>query len=235
MRGRRVAHSGGRSLRCGRPMRPWWVISAFLGGGTGPAGVAAMQSGLGRWWPVRMAGKVGQWAMPASRPCLSQTLQSFGDISRFLREAWRTRIRARCATAWVLAQVDRTGRRAMRATRRRWSRSMRKAWCRRCESTSVSWTGLARPGMRCTSLGRLPGALRELRCGRPGKRRWSAPAANRRRHFDRMELLAWRTLGEGCCSSICMSRADPAQRPVERHRQRVALDAHGGLVEAAAH
>ncbi len=67
-----------------------------------------------------------------------------------------------------------------------------------CAHTSYSLPAWARPGIRCTSLA--PTRAPCANCAAPwtpGTRRWRSAAQDEGAGFDRMELLAWRTLGDG--------------------------------------
>jgi hypothetical protein len=100
--------AGGRSRRGGAALarEPWWGQRPLLGFGndrTRRCCGHAPTRGWGHGRPVRLAGEgwtIGPCLPLAPCPCKRSRHLAISAV--FCARAWRTRIRARCATAWVL-------------------------------------------------------------------------------------------------------------------------------------
>ena len=137
--------------------------------------------------------------MPATRPSQLLTLQSFGDISRFLREgvADEDSRQLRDSLGALSSQID-------EAVRIRRTSTDTTEITRRVVTLSHSarehqlfLTGLGSAWHALYEFGAYQRALRELRNAIAG---WQLMLERRstqeRASFDQFELLAWRTLGE---------------------------------------
>jgi len=137
--------------------------------------------------------------MPATRPSQLLTLQSFGDISRFLREgvADEESRQLRDSLGALSTQIDeavrtrRTSTDTVEITRRAAALSQ----CAR--EHQLFLTGLGSAWHALYEFGAYQRALRELR---NAIARWQQMLERRssqeKASFDQFELLAWRTLGE---------------------------------------
>lgn len=137
--------------------------------------------------------------MPATRPSLQHTLQSFGDISRFLREsvADEDSRQLRDSLSGLSNHID-------EAVRTRRTSTDTAAITRRVVSLShcarehqLFLTGLGSAWHALYEFGAYQRALRELRNAVTA---WQQALEQRNTResacFDQFELLAWRTLGE---------------------------------------
>ena len=137
--------------------------------------------------------------MPATRPSLLLTLQSFGDISRFLREgvADEDSRQLRDSLGTFSNHIDEAVR-ARRGSTDAADISRRVAALALCaREHQLFLTGLGSAWHALYEFGAYQRALRELRNAINDwqemlKRRSARESAS----FDQFELLAWRTLGE---------------------------------------
>ena len=137
--------------------------------------------------------------MPASRTFLSQSFQSFGDISRFLREGVADEESRQMRDSMVvLAQAVDVAVRTRRARDDAASITRHAAaLVQGVRAHQLFLTGLGSAWHSLYEFGAYQSALRELR---RAVEAWHKTLEQRRPDegagFDRMELLAWRTLGE---------------------------------------
>jgi len=137
--------------------------------------------------------------MPATRPSQLLTLQSFGDISRFLREgvADEESRQLRDSLGALSTQIDEAvrTRRTSTDTAEITRRAAALAQCAR--EHQLFLTGLGSAWHALYEFGAYQRALRELR---NAIARWQQMLERRssqeKASFDQFELLAWRTLGE---------------------------------------
>lgn len=169
------------------------------GGGYRGSVAASFRVRLGRQSVWRRAVERTICAMPATRPSQLLTLQSFGDISRFLREgvADEESRQLRDSLGAMSTQID-------EAVRTRRTSTDTTAIGRRVLSLShcarehqLFLTGLGSAWHALYEFGAYQRALRELRNAITDwqqmlERRSPKESAS----FDQFELLAWRTLGE---------------------------------------
>ena len=137
--------------------------------------------------------------MPASLSSLQQTLQSFGDISRFLREGvadedsrqLRDSLGALSAHIDEATRLRRSGADASAIT----SRVVELAQCAR--EHQLFLTGLGSAWHALYEFGAYQRALRELRDAVAAwQQELERHSARESACFRQFELLAWRTLGE---------------------------------------
>lgn len=137
--------------------------------------------------------------MPATRPSQPLSLQSFGDISRFLREgvADEESRQLRDSLGALSAQIDETvrTRRTSTDTDAIARRAVALSQCAR--EHQLFLTGLGSAWHALYEFGAYQRALRDLRNAishwqQTLERRSAKESAS----FDQFELLAWRTLGE---------------------------------------
>jgi len=180
-----------------------------------------------------------QWAMPATRSRSQFTVQSFGDISRFLRSgvADEDSRQLRDSIGALAQRIDEAiaARRTAPAnaeladTAEITRRAAELARCVREHQFFV--TGLGSAWHALYEMGAYQNALRGLRRAAEA---WHAALAERnpseRAAFDRLELLAWRTLGEGLMlidmyehnETADSEPAPPPPRPLGRWRRALA-------------
>ena len=145
--------------------------------------------------------------MALTRRSSQLTIQSFGDISRFLREGVATRSRARCATAWSCWR-RRWIRRCVRAVRASDAVDITRhaaALVQAVRAHQLFLTGLGSAWHSLYEFGAYQNALRELRCAvESGTRRWCS--AVRTKGPDSTGWSCWPGAhwAKACCSSICM-------------------------------
>lgn len=138
--------------------------------------------------------------MPATRPSQLLTLQSFGDISRFLREGVADEESRQMRDSMVvLAQAVDTAVRSRRARHDAASITRHAAaLVQGVRTHQLFLTGLGSAWHSLYEFGAYQSALRELR---RAVEAWHKALEQRRvdegAGFDRVELLAWRTLGDG--------------------------------------
>ena len=138
--------------------------------------------------------------MPATRPSEPLTLQSFGDISRFLREGVADEESRQMRDSMVvLAQAVDTAVRSRRARHDAASITRHAAaLVQGVRTHQLFLTGLGSAWHSLYEFGAYQSALRELR---RAVEAWHKALEQRRvdegAGFDRVELLAWRTLGDG--------------------------------------
>ena len=138
--------------------------------------------------------------MPATRPSEPLTLQSFGDISRFLREGVADEESRQMRDSMVvLAQAVDTAVRSRRARHDAASITRHAAaLVQDVRTHQLFLTGLGSAWHSLYEFGAYQSALRELR---RAVEAWHKALEQRRvdegAGFDRVELLAWRTLGDG--------------------------------------
>jgi hypothetical protein len=137
--------------------------------------------------------------MPATGPSQLLTLQSFGDISRFLREgvADEDSRQLRDSLGALSTQIDETVR-TRRTTTDLEVIALRVAALVQCvREHQLFLTGLGSAWHALYEFGAYQSALRELRSMLA---RWQQMLERRspkeKACFDQFELLAWRTLGE---------------------------------------
>lgn len=137
--------------------------------------------------------------MPATRPSQLLTLQSFGDISRFLREgvADEDSRQMRDSLGVLSVQIDEAVRTRRNSTDT--AEIMRRvaALSHSAREHQLLLTGLGSAWHALYEFGAYQRALRELRNAIAD---WQLMLERRstkeRASFDQFELLAWRTLGE---------------------------------------
>ena len=138
--------------------------------------------------------------MPATRPSEPLTLQSFGDISRFLREGVADEESRQMRDSMVvLAQAVDTAVRSRRARHDAASITRHAAaLVQGVRTHQLFLSGLGSAWHSLYEFGAYQSALRELR---RAVEAWHKALEQRRvdegAGFDRVELLAWRTLGDG--------------------------------------
>ena len=137
--------------------------------------------------------------MPATRPSQLLTLQSFGDISRFLREgvADEESRQLRDSLGALSAHIDEAVRTRRTSTDTAEITRRASALARCAREHQLFLTGLGSAWHALYEFGAYQGALRELRNAielwlQMLERRSAKESAS----FDQFELLAWRTLGE---------------------------------------
>ncbi len=138
--------------------------------------------------------------MALTRPLSQLTIQSFGDISRFLREGVADEESRQMRDSMVvLAQAVDTAVRSRRARHDAASITRHAAaLVQGVRTHQLFLTGLGSAWHSLYEFGAYQSALRELR---RAVEAWHKALEQRRvdegAGFDRVELLAWRTLGDG--------------------------------------
>lgn len=137
--------------------------------------------------------------MPATRPSQLLTLQSFGDISRFLREgvADEESRQLRDSLGALSTHIDEAVRARRTSTDTTEITRRASALARCAREHQLFLTGLGSAWHALYEFGAYQNALRELRNAidlwlQMLERRSAKESAS----FDQFELLAWRTLGE---------------------------------------
>lgn len=140
-----------------------------------------------------------QNTMPATRPSQLLTLQSFGDISRFLREgvADEESRQLRDSLGALSMQIDEAVR-IRRTTTDTAAITRRVAMLLHCvREHQLLLTGLGSAWHALYEFGAYQRALQELRTAiRDWQHMLERRSAKESASFDHFELLAWRTLGE---------------------------------------
>jgi len=137
--------------------------------------------------------------MPATRPSQLLTLQSFGDISRFLREgvADEDSRQLRDSLGVLSMQIDEAVRTRRTSTDTTEITRRVVALSHSAREHQLFLTGLGSAWHALYEFGAYQRALRELRNAIAGwQQMLERRSTQERASFDQFELLAWRTLGE---------------------------------------